>query len=77
VRWGSALTRDDGAEDRQPGLPGDVGEGVGELDVHQRQRLLHPLHAAGLLLQQGVALARDGAQGADVRRGRKAAASRP
>ena len=53
-----ALAGDDGAQDLLARLAHHVGDDVGELDVHLRERLLHVLHVAALAAQQHAALAR-------------------
>ena len=59
-----ALTIDDGAHDFLAGHAGHVADGVGQLQVHQRHRLVHVLHVAALVAQQPGALAAQAAQGA-------------
>ena len=51
-----ALARHDGAQDLLTRLSHHVGDDVGELDVHLRERLLHVMHAARLGAQRGSAL---------------------
>ena len=59
------FARNDGAHDLLPGLADDVGNHVGQLDIHLRQGLLHVLDMARLVGKQHVPLPRHGAQGAD------------
>ena len=49
---GVPLTGDDGADDGQAGLTGDVGDGLIEADVHVNQRLLHVQHVRRAMLDQ-------------------------
>lgn len=49
---GVTLTGDDGADDGQAGLTGDVGDGLIEADVHVNQRLLHVQHVRRAMLDQ-------------------------
>jgi hypothetical protein len=73
-----ALAGDDGAQDLLPRLAGDIGDDVGELDVHLRERLLHGLHAARLRAQQHRALARQRTRAAHTpSAGRNAPRSNP
>ncbi len=51
-----AFSGHDGADDRLAGQAHDVGEHLGELNVHLHQRLLHPLYPTGLLGEQHLAL---------------------
>ena len=52
------LASDDGAQDLLPGLAHHVGDDIGELDVHLRERFLHVLHVARLALEQHLPLPR-------------------
>jgi len=65
------LAGDDVAQDEQPRHAGDVADDVGQLEIHLLQRLLHVLNLTGAALDQVVAMARQGAQGADVFGGTK------
>jgi hypothetical protein len=61
-RQAITLPGDDGAQDLLSCDADHVGDDVGQLDVHLRQRLLHVLHMPGLGLEQHLALARQRAQ---------------
>ena len=65
-RQAIALAGHDGAQDLLPCDADHVGDDVGQLDVHLRQRLLHVLHMPGLGLEQHLALARQCAQHAHL-----------
>jgi len=54
--------------DGLPGDPTDVADHVGQLDIHLRQRLLHPLNMATGTPHQIVALSPVRPQGANLRR---------
>ena len=60
-----AFAPDDGAHDRQPGGPGEVGDRAMHLHVHLIQGLLHPLDAARALGHQIGQLALERAQSGD------------
>jgi len=64
-----AFPREDGVEDGQPGLPGDVGDGVVQLDVHLVERLLHPQQMLTGCPHQSLPVAHQRAHRADRRRG--------
>ncbi len=51
----------DGADDVLSRFADNVGEHVGQLHIHLRERLLHALNLPGLLAKQGVALTGYGA----------------
>ena len=55
------FTGQDGVGYGQPGHPGQVGDGMVQMDVHLAVRLLHVLYAARRSLDQGVAMAQHGA----------------
>ncbi len=55
-----AVTSDDGANDGQAGGPGQIADGVMDLDVHLVEGLLHPLDATGAFLDQIGHLSLDG-----------------
>jgi hypothetical protein len=65
---GIALAVEDGAHDGLPGAPGEVADHIGELDVHLRERPLHPLDTGGERADVIAALAPVGAGDADVGR---------
>ena len=48
----------DGPDDPLPGLPGNVGDHIRQLNVHLQQRLLHVLDMLRLVLQQHFSLPR-------------------
>lgn len=68
-----ARSGQDGADNPHPGLAGDVGDRMVQLQVHRRQRLLHVLDRGGGVIEQALTLAQVGAQRGDVARGMKAA----
>ena len=61
-----ALAGDNGPDDAQPRLAGDVSHHVLELQVHLDQRLLHVLDVGGGGFQEALALAQIRAQGGDL-----------
>ena len=63
---GIALAGDDGANDGLAGHAQDIGQHLGELEVHLHQRLLPALHPAGLFDDQYRALAGHRAHYADL-----------
>ncbi|MCY1297113.1 hypothetical protein D9M70_465400 [compost metagenome] len=74
---GVALAGDDGADDGLAGLPHDVAEHLGELEVHLHQRFLHALHPTGLLDEQHLALTGYGPHHTDVAIGAPGRAQQP
>ena len=62
------------AQDQHSGDPGHVADHGVELEVHQRQRLLHPLDTGGRPLHEGVSVTQQSTDGGDLRGGPKAAA---
>jgi hypothetical protein len=60
---GVGTTRDDVAENAQPGDAGDVADHDGELEVHLDECLLHTLDVRGGAVHQGLAVTQ--AQGRD------------
>lgn len=53
---------------RESGLPGDVGDGVVQLDVHLVKSLLHPQQMLAGRTHQAIAMAHQRAHRADRRR---------
>ena len=72
-----ALAGNNGTYDLLTRGTGHIADDVGELDVHQRHRLLHVLHRAALVAQQPGALASEGAQRAHLLGRAKRAAQQP
>ena len=56
------LPLQDGVGNGQTGHPGQIRDGMVEMDVHLAVRLLHVQHAARRILDQGVAMAQHRAQ---------------
>ena len=54
-----ALPGDDGAQDPLAGFPDHIGNDVGQLQIHLRQRLLHVLYVLPLVAQQHAPLTHD------------------
>ena len=71
---GVALAGDEVAEDREPGLPDNVADDEGELQIHLDERLLHPADVVSGGVDEDVAVAHEGAQG-ENRPGRAEAAA--
>ena len=59
------------AQNQHPGDPGHVADHGVELEVHQRQRLLHPWETGGRPLHEGVSVAQQGPDGGDENGGVK------
>jgi len=72
--FGVGLLLDQRLDDRPPAFAHDVGQHRAELDVGVFQRLLQPLHVAGLLAHQLLARAQQGAHLLRRRLGHKARA---
>ena len=64
--FGVVVTGDNAADDLHAGDTGDIGDDVGELEVHLLEGFLHVLNLAGAALNQVGPVADEGAQGADV-----------
>ncbi len=62
---GVVLAGDDVTEDSHTGLAGDVGDDVGEFEVHQLEGFLHMLDFAAGASDEVVAVAGEVAEGAD------------
>ena len=61
-----ALASNDGAQNLLARLAHHIGDHVGQLHVHLRQRLLHELHVPALVAQQPAALTPQRAQRAHL-----------
>jgi hypothetical protein len=72
-----ALAGHDGAQDLLARLADDVGNDVGQLHVHLRERLLHVLYVSRLTLEQHAPLAPQGTQHAHLFPGTERSAEQP
>jgi len=71
---GIGLASHDVAKDQHPGDPSHIADHLVKLEVHQRQRLLHPLDTGGRLLHEFVPVPHQSADRRDFRVGPKASA---
>ena len=69
-----ALAGDEVAEDLEARAPDDVADDERKLEVHLHERLLHPSDVVPCRLNEGVAVAHEGAEGQDRPGGAEAAA---
>jgi hypothetical protein len=72
-----AATRHNVADDAQPGLPGDVTDHLGELQIHLHERLRHALDTAAGQLDQRLPMPEISAERDDRVGGSKTAAEQP
>ena len=71
---GIALDSDESPEDREAGFPDNVADDACEEEVHLDERLLHPLDIGAGGLDEDIAVAHEGAEGADRPHGAEAPA---